>query len=73
MQKLVAMNKGMKDVAETYGAVFLDMEGAFLKNRDRIGWFDNVHYGLIGHKIVAEELFNHLKDNLKQSDLPSKN
>ncbi len=49
-----------RKVAQDEGAYWLDLNPLFLQHKNEIGWYDDWHYDEIGHKFVAEALFEKL-------------
>lgn len=59
-QRVKIFNAIARKVAQAEGAYWLDLNPLFFKHKNEIGCYDDWHYDEVGHKFVAEALFEKL-------------
>ena len=58
--KMAFYNEITKKIADEEDIVYLDIVSSFKEYRERIGWFETIHYDEGGHEVIANELFNYI-------------
>ena len=58
------LNQITKKVSKKTSSVYLKIDEDFDKHKGEIKWFDSVHFDSTGHTVIANKLFDFLKDDL---------
>ncbi len=64
-KRMKVFNELARKIAEHEGAYWLDLNPLFFRQRDKIRWFDPIHYDSRGHDLVANALRDLLLDQLR--------
>jgi len=59
------LNKIAKTIAEREKIAYLELNEEFHNNRKQIGWWDICHYDSYGHELIANALYNFLKNHIE--------
>ncbi len=64
-EKIKQINKNRKDVANDYGIYFIESLSKIKLEREVANnWVDNIHFGVKGHEIISDHLFEFFQKEL---------